>query len=197
MSHRRSHKSRRSRKGSRKASHKPPLPRHDILTNDDIDRFFGGQRAYGGCFLQDELPPRIRPGKMYVINIDRAADHKSSDREIGTHWIAVDNRSPNDVIMFDPFGMPPDDRILAWMKTARSEGKTRLGMRKSIVYNTEQVQDADSECCGWFCLYLLSRPKGRGSFVSTLVNGFEHGFQDWRNDLIVKRLARATYYNIV
>lgn len=65
----------------------------------------------------------------------------------GTHWIALVNNSKRKyMIVFDPFGMPLDHRIIS---AGKKSGKI-------LVSVDTQTQDIEADSCGWWCIWFLS-----------------------------------------
>jgi hypothetical protein len=164
------------------------------LSNDDIDAFFTDPRfgtkikAYGGCLLQTELEDMTpEPHKFYVINFLRQQDPAD---EIG-HWVAVWNMRPSYILYVDPFGQPPPETILAFMKRAR---KTN-GERKNVIFSTTDLQDLNSDFCGHFVLIIIKELM-KGQSLLTILSDFDL-LNTKLNDMLVKRLMRDRYFATV
>ena len=106
-------------------------------TSDELDARLSHIKKYLGCFAIDALPARLRPGQSLIVNQDRAAGG-------GTHWMAVAS-AHGLLAIFDPFGGPPDPRILAMGRA--STGK--------VFANTLQYQPATSSACGPLSAYFI------------------------------------------
>lgn len=103
-------------------------------------------------FSIDTLPKKALSGS-YIVN----ADSKSGP---GTHWVScfIDK---NQTVYFDPFGMPPDKRMWAFLRTSKNRP----------IAVTTQAQDVDASSCGYWCLFFLnSMRRGRsvGYFLSMI-----------------------------
>jgi len=85
------------------------------------------------------LELKNKPLQSCIINAD--------DEGLGgTHWLSV-YAGPDQkyTIFFDPFGMPPDTRIIDFMKK---------GSKQSIAITT-QSQSITASSCGYWCIYFL------------------------------------------
>lgn len=170
----------------------------DTLSNFDIDQLLtnpqtGRQnKRYMGCFMSDELPPDgPEQGKMYVLNLGKSSNPETMN---GTHWTCVFNGRNNSIIYFDPFGAPPSESILKWLKKTKVPGQS---YRKPIVYNTIQLQDIDSSTCGYFCCYMLNRLCKGNSFLNVLMDGGMDHFKKYLNDRLVKKIQERNYFDRV
>lgn len=110
----------------------PELSNYDLLEINKTQ----GDKTFGGCFSRDDIP-LILPSQYLIVNLD-------SSRGPGTHWVMVDNRRSNECLYFDPYGMPPPERVLQAMhKTG-----------KKLKYSDVDVQDLGTTSCGWWCEYI-------------------------------------------
>lgn len=89
----------------------------------------------------DKLPKKLAKHKSAIVNLDDSTGP-------GTHWVALYNGSNQDhVIYCDPFGMPPDPRVLKYLKS-NDDGE-------KVLANTTQLQDVNATSCGYWCIYIL------------------------------------------
>lgn len=107
------------------------------LTNIQIDHYLQDEPKFAGCFSLDQLPKRISMNHGYIINLDKSTGP-------GTHWVAVWTGKTN-TIYFDSFGVGPATEIIKFMQT----------INKPMFFNSYQVQNIDSEACGFFCMFFL------------------------------------------
>ena len=54
----------------------------------------------------------------------------------------------------DPFGMSPPEAVKKWVKSKGLKG----------MHTTDQLQDLDSQACGYFCLYFLKEMQQKTIF---------------------------------
>jgi len=89
-----------------------------------------------GVFYKDQLPLQIKPGS-YIINLS-----ESDDGSGGTHWVGaiVEGRR---VVYFDPFGIAMPKEIERYFSAFQVE------------QNQQQIQNIDSNICGYYVLYFL------------------------------------------
>jgi hypothetical protein len=125
------------------------LPRYgklNTINSGQIDRYFEGNRMYNGWYLQKNLPiADCKKKGVWVINMDL------NPHGHGTHWCGL---YANDtyIVWIDPFGLEPPQAVERFMK---------MSGRKAI-YENIQLQDINSDACGWYVMYLLKQiTKGR------------------------------------
>ena len=82
--------------------------------------------------MRDEIKDNLNVG-FYIINLD------TSDNE-GTHWTACYSH-PLKSLYFDSYGFIPPLEL---------EQKI-----KPYIYNDKDIQDWNSEACGWFCIAFI------------------------------------------
>lgn len=168
-----------------------------LLSNEDIDKLlstkYGDRRlkSYAGCFMKDQLE-ELTPerNKMYVINLDKEGGG-------GTHWVLVSNveytsSGNTHIFYFNSFGLPPPDVVLKFMKRA----KDYKGRKKSVLYNTVQVQDSDSVNCGYYVVYVAKLLNNKACIADILGN-FHLGFQKWYNEKLIEDLKRTSMFEII
>lgn len=117
------------------------------LDNNQINHLFRHHtKYYGGCIPSRRLKiSDTKKRKFYILNLD----HPNG---AGTHWTSLYNCDPKTVYYIDPFGMPPPEHVIKFMKAT---GKKRF-------YSDVDLQNIDSSSCGWFCCYImLEMLKGR------------------------------------
>ena len=103
---------------------------------------------FKGVFLRDTLPKRPSKRECGILNLD------SSDGG-GTHWVAW-WKDGQDKYYFDSYGLQPPNEMIRYLKG-------------NILYNTEQVQQADQVFCGHLCLYIL-KEMGQGKNLQEIIN---------------------------
>ena len=90
---------------------------------------------FRGVFLRDTLPKKPKSNmECGILNLDDSSG-------TGTHWVGW-YKCRNQKYYFDSYGLQPPQEILKYL-------------RSPILYNTEQVQQADQVFCGHLCLYVL------------------------------------------
>ena len=114
-----------------------------------------GIKNFQGVYSKDKLPNPMKPGK-YIANMQNSIVHGKQGN--GTHWIMVDVR-PEESIYIDPFGVAPPPVIIQ-------------RATKPLHYSTQQVEDIDSNLCGWICLFLLNE-NSRGNNYQDILNLFQ------------------------
>jgi hypothetical protein len=126
-------------------------------------------------FSADTLPRRKKvPSSVAgIVNQDDLESGRG-----GTHWVAYYN-SPdrNHVMYYDSFGMPPDPRLLKYLKTS---GKRVMGI-------SSQQQDINSQACGQFAIHFLSEMT-KGTSVGTYLSRF--GTDEKKNEQLLKKWLR-------
>jgi len=91
---------------------------------------------YIGVFSKDQIPKERKVG-AYYINLQNHNDGN------GTHWVFMRLFPNAKFIFFDSFGQKPPEQIIEWSKPF-----------KPIAINNRQIQDINSQKCGWFCISL-------------------------------------------
>ena len=89
--------------------------------------------------MKDTLPMVINKHEATIVNLD-------NNDGPGTHWTLIYNR-PSDhkyVYYFDSYGVAPPEEVQKYLKTSR----------KTIEYNSSQLQNILSTMCGFFCCYI-------------------------------------------
>lgn len=122
-----------------------------MISNDELDEAarIMGIGGYRGTFSKDELPSPM-PAGVYIVNMENSKS--ASGRPLpGTHWVLCDVAPRGGGTTYvDPFGVVPPTEICERAP-------------KPIRYSARQVEDIDSELCGFICLYVLfQHGRGRG-----------------------------------
>jgi hypothetical protein len=122
-------------------------------------------------FSIDNLPLKASPG-FYIVN----ADHSSGP---GTHWVSafIDKTQ---TVYFDPFGMPPDKRMWAFLR--------RSGNKPIAV--TTQAQDVDASSCGYWCLFFLNTMR-RGGTVGYFLSMLDCCDQEKNEDFLERYFSKV------
>lgn len=119
------------------------------------------------------LPMYISKPAMLVVN-------KDPDYMRGSHWMAVYINKFGYGHFFDSFGKKPPENILKFIR------------RNTVIwsYNTRQIQDFTSTCCGQYCiLFLLNCVMGNS--VEDFLKLFD---QNWKNnDFICNKLFKIYF----
>lgn len=119
------------------------------MTNVGIEKVMKRHKVtnFRGVYSKDMLPKRMRADECCIINLEDYFDGE------GTHWVCVYNDpSSNDVEYFDSFGLTPPDCVKNYMTIGD----------KGIVYNSSDIQNLDSQMCGYYCCYyIIERYAGR------------------------------------
>ena len=102
-----------------------------------------------------------------VLAIDELAKHKkilsgsyiinSAPRSTGgKHWVSAFYSPKHKYIhLFDSFGMPPDPRLVKWLKSSGKE----------ILTNTGHLQDIKEATCGLWCIEFLEYMNKGGTMI--------------------------------
>ena len=128
------------------------MSRLQRLSSSTIDDYYLGNRAYGGWYSKNQLPP-IKD-KFYIINMQDAGG-------MGTHWVAVINTKPT-CIYFDSFGLHPPQDILNFMR----------GSNKECVMSDVEIQNMKSESCGYYCMAVIDMVQSGIPFVDIVLDKF-------------------------
>ena len=168
-----------------------------LLSNEDIDKLLSARygdrklKSYAGCFMKDQLDDMTpERNKMYVINLDKEGGP-------GTHWVLVSHleysgSGNTHIFYFNSFGLPPPDVVLKFMNRA----KNTKGKKKTMFYNTCQVQDSDSVNCGYYVVYVAKLLNKKISLPIILGN-VHLGFQKWYNERLIEDLKRTSMFEII
>ena len=81
---------------------------------------------------KDRLPNKKYIGD-YVINL------QNNDEGSGSHWTFSKIMDKPTAIYWDSFGVYPPEEVKQFLHPLK------------IVYNTRQIQDINSKCCGHYC----------------------------------------------
>jgi len=135
-----------------------------MLTNFDIENKMHKYEKFMGVYSKNTLPSKRKNG-YYIVNMD---DDKKGHN--GTHWVMM-YISSNGSKYFDSFGVPPPHQIYDYMI-------------KPIEMGNIQIQDLNSDCCGWFCMYFI-KELNKGRKFNSIYKDFNIGFGLLKNDNIV------------
>jgi hypothetical protein len=94
-----------------------------------------------GVYNKDTLPYKYQDGG-YIVNLQDATDEKGKDLP-GTHWTAFYCEGKS-AAYFDSFGFPGPVQVKNYLR--------RFG---NVPENTRQIQNVQSEICGYYCLYFI------------------------------------------
>jgi hypothetical protein len=148
------------------------LSKKNGLTSLQINEILKDVRNFGGCHSKDRLPP-IKQNYWYVMNMENSTD-KNGKPLSGTHWVSFITKN-NVLYYFDPFGIICPVEVL------------KVDPNDTVKYNTEQMQNEESTCCGFFSIALILSNKG------DIKNDFQKFIRNFsnntsRNDMVLKML---------
>lgn len=126
-----------------------------VLSDSDIRKLLpqNVQKRFKGIYMSNEIPKRQKG--LYIFNLDNTHGDASLDNDsIGTHWVGL-SIEDHKAEYFDPFGKPPDDTVVKWLKRGRKHFP--------IWYSTSPIQDMDSSNCGFYVI----------DFLTDMVNGVD------------------------
>ena len=120
-----------------------------MLTNDEIENECKKHNIkLNFCNFKDLLPKRKYKFFNGIINLQ--SSETNGKYNCGSHWLGLVIRFDN-AFYFDSFGEVPPTEITDFVKL---QGLHHFG------YNTKEIQNMNSERCGWFCIGLLNYLKG-------------------------------------
>lgn len=146
------------------------------LSNFDIEKICNKlQIPLNGVYMKDELTKNNFQNGNYVINLENS-------NQGGSHWCALVKKDKV-VLWIDSFGLPCPENICDVCQ--------QLNIN-SIYYNETNIQDIDSNLCGYFCIaFFLYCKVNRGLITSKLSKYVNMFYQNTdHNDAILK-----TYMN--
>ena len=135
------------------------------MSTEDFDSF-KSYPGFKGVLAHDQLTLSLKENDFGVINLDDSTGP-------GTHWVGF-YMHKNNPLYFDSFGLPPDDRIIKFLK-----GKNQ------ILYNSSQLQDLESNRCGWYVTRWLNSMLGGATFYDSLYDDFTQK-PSTKNETVVK-----------
>ena len=112
---------------------------NDIRLNGILKRFKPLTNIFIGVFGKNELKATSYP--FCLIS------NESNYGTKGTHWVALYFDVAGNCDYFDSYGQPPKKEIQDFMNKHA----------KSIQVNTKQFQSIDSDVCGQYCIYFLTK----------------------------------------
>jgi hypothetical protein len=112
------------------------------LSDVQIDHYYRGNEAFGGCYCKDQVRRKSPQGKFWVLNMDDSTDPRG-----GTHWVLVFDCRPDICIYADSYGVSPPPVIAAFLKRSK----------KPVLYTKDDYQGMNSTACGYFCLYMADQ----------------------------------------
>jgi len=146
------------------------LSKKNGLTSLQINEILKDLKNFAGCHSKDRLPP-VKQNYWYIVNMEDSVD-KNGIPLPGTHWVSFITKN-NILYYFDPFGIICPVEIL------------KVDPNDTVVYNTEQLQNEESTCCGFFSIALILSNK------SDIKNDFQKFIRNFsnntsRNDMVLK-----------
>ena len=131
------------------------------LSSGEIEKILPNKvlKKFKGIYMSDEIPKR--ENGFYIFNLDNSKGDYSQDdnTSIGNHWVALfieDDKA----FYLDPFGESPLESIIKWLKRRRPNFP--------IWYNTTQIQDLNSQNCGWYVIDFLTDMANGVSFYDAI-----------------------------
>ena len=94
------------------------------------------RKHFLGIYPIDMIPSLIKVGSIVVVNLDPSFKR-------GSHWVVLYLRDKNMVEHFDSLGKKPKNEILSCL----------FYNNQKCIYNTERIQDYNTNTCGLFCLF--------------------------------------------
>jgi len=120
------------------------------------------------CYKSD-LKPHLTNG-WYIINME---DKTKTSK--GTHWVAFYYGKKTPSIYFDSFGIDCPEIVDRKLKT--------------FIITNKQIQDDDSESCGWFCFLIIFYFQNKAPTLDTFNNFINLWSLDTKkNETILKEL---------
>jgi hypothetical protein len=113
------------------------------------------RRYFEGVFAADRLRLPTHYPASIVANLDES-------KESGSHWVGIFAKSPSEVLYFDSYGMPPDGKILHFLRNFAR-----------IRPNNFPVQSVISNVCAAYCVYFIymcSRGENYADILSRLAH---------------------------
>lgn len=110
------------------------MSKYKELSNYDIEKILSKKNIrINGIFSKDLLPKKLLNG-FYIVNMQNSHDGN------GTHWVCFLKKN-DEIFYMDSFGSPAPIEIQNHFK--------------NYYYNDEQIQDVDSEACGYYCIAFI------------------------------------------
>ena len=109
----------------------------------EIDRVLAKVPGFLGAHAFNELPTKPNGNYSIVVN---------TNAEKGEHWLAIVRKNGKNYFL-DSFGRSLDDEMFSeeFRKTMRSY------VGGGMIYNSKWLQSLDSNTCGEYCVYLISK----------------------------------------
>lgn len=131
-----------------------------------------------GVFVADEIPKTVISfPEAWIINTNKKT-------EPGKHWVAFYISSKRDGEFFDSNGGKPS------FYSDRSHDFFFINNGINLKYNGKQLQNKDSEACGYYCVYYLVN-RCRGLQMDGIIHNFSDNYST--NDLFVFDVIRETF----
>lgn len=102
------------------------------LSNVQLEQMARDNGFEVNIYCRDQIP-KTKSEKWNLLNLDKA-------NSTGTHWTAYKNGKNK--IYFDSFGCVPPQELDDLFDD-------------DYIYNTKQIQDLNSEACGWYCIAFI------------------------------------------
>jgi hypothetical protein len=150
-----------------------------MLNNFELDEI---SQNYGmnlnAVVMKDESKNLPVKNGNYIINLQSSSDGGR------THWVAL-NIQDKDIFYFDSFGIIYPSEVTTFCKRIP---KSRLA------YNDFQIQNIETQTCGWYCISSLFRLKNRTKkdiykSASEFISKFS--YDTIKNNTILKKIFRG------
>ena len=123
---------------------------------------------FRGVFTKDTLPSQALKG-AYVINMEDDLDSHGHSNP-GTHWVALFISSDGNAAYSDSFGSPPPESVVHFGEHGKKH-------RRHLAYTSKQLQNIQSDVCGWYAIYFLVFMSRRGETFRNM-NDYTDLFDD-------------------
>lgn len=140
------------------------------LSNVDIERYLARYRNFGGVIMKDEITNKSYD-KLWIVNLE------STWQGDGTHWTLVYPTSTNSLTFIDPFGCPPPDAVVQWMKRSN----------RQCFYSTVDLQSLNASSCGYWTIYIVMQLE-RGRSVNEIMSVFSSHVRE--NESLLRKYFR-------
>jgi len=141
-----------------------------MTTNAELDAALKNLPGYRGAVGVDKLGQALKSGESMIINLQEST-------EAGSHWVCASRQAPGFALYLDPYGAPPDNRVLNWL---RRSGAMPL-------FSNTQYQSDRSDLCGWYCAFWLTELDKNSDVYRTMYSLLDTHPSD-RNERIIREL---------
>lgn len=112
------------------------------LDSSQLDRELGTLPGYLGTLPKNELARIVTPQPCCAII------NNNNSTQPGSHWTCF-YAMPNQpsFLCFDSMGAPPNEYVVSFLK--------KINPTRPIMYSSHQIQQMNTDSCGWYCIYML------------------------------------------